>query len=188
MLFIQSLSIGVKPRLFFLSEFEHVLPITCNSLFPPVALDCFIASTSSGISSMCPGAGGAFGSFRRPCPFATRQYSVRTFRSYSRDDLLQSDRKLVRVERSSFPYFFPWRRDFIPGVHTQIILFFTTETRSTYIDLSEFVALAVASIQLNCFLFLASSYRQFARQRVSAEFRRRVCTIPLQLLPLARVT
>src|SRR5207249_1342697 len=119
-------------------------------------------------------AGGAFGSFRRPCPFATRQYSVRTFRSYSRDDLLQRDRKLVRVERSSFPYFFPWRRDFIPGVHTQIILFFTTETRSTYIDLSEFVALAVASIQLNCFLFLASSYRQFARQRVSAEFRRRV--------------
>ncbi len=174
MLFIQSLSIGVKPHLFFLSEFEHVLPITCNSLFPPVVLDCFISSPSSGISSIGPGAGGAFGSFRRPCPFATRQYSVRTFRSYSRDDLLQSDRKLVRVERSSFPYFFPWRRDFIPGVHTQIILFFTTETRSTYIDLSEFVALAVASIQLNCFLFLASSYRQFARQRVSAEFRRRV--------------
>jgi hypothetical protein len=79
-----------------------------------------------------------------------------------------------RVERASFPNFFPWRRDFVPGVHTPIILFFTTETRSTYIDLSEFVALAVASIQLNCFLFLASSYRQFARQRVSAEFRRRV--------------
>src|SRR5207253_2146719 len=83
MLFIQSLSIGVKPRLFFLSEFEHVLPITCNSLFPPVVLDCFISSPSSGISSMCPGAGGAFGSFRRPCPFATRQYSVTTFRSNS---------------------------------------------------------------------------------------------------------
>src|SRR5437899_12409000 len=110
MLFIQSLSIGVKPRLFFLSEFEHVLPISCNSLFPPVVLDCFISSPSSGISSICPRAGGAFGSFRRHFPFATGQYSVWSFQSYSRNDLHPSHRKLVRVERSCFPHFFPWRR------------------------------------------------------------------------------
>ena len=63
MLLIQSVPIGVKPRLFIRGKLKHSYLASRTALLSRPDCNCFASSPFAGIKSICPFGGGAFGRF-----------------------------------------------------------------------------------------------------------------------------